>query len=269
MAFTKWMRGSKPLGKCWIGPARGAASPTVYDWTARLWGALVLSLLSWTAEADHLQVYNYTVLRNGDAIGTHRVTVLPEGRDVKVEATTDLAVTFGPVTLYRLEHLRNELWRDGELETLTAYTDKNGDIFDIAITRDPEGYTRVINGRTDRFDPTTRLLALWHDDLFKFSSFISPMEDRTYRISVDPLGPGKTDLFDRTVDGVAYRISGDTNRELWYDTEGHVMKVRLLDHGSAIEYVLNSITSAVPKLAAGVATSVQPRKPIARAAARR
>jgi hypothetical protein len=132
---------------------------------------------------------------------------------------------------------------------MTAYTNKNGDVYEIAITRDPEGYTRVVNGRTERFEPTIKLLALWHEDLFKYTSFLSPMEDETYEISVDFVGVDKISLINQSIDAFAYRISGDTNRELWYDSGGHIMKVRLLDYSSTIEYVLKAMSGAAPKLA--------------------
>lgn len=252
-----------------IGRASGGARAASSEWTAALCGALVLVLLPWAAQADHLLAYDYTVMRDGEAIGTHRVTVSPDGEDVKVEAETSLEVTLGPLTLYAMEHLRREVWRDGELEEMTAYTDKNGDVYDIAITRGPEGYTRVINGRTDRFEPSMRLLALWHEDLFKFSSFVSPMEDKTYKISIDFIGADKIDLINRSVDAFAYRMSGDTNRELWYDAEGHIIKVRLLDHSMAIEYVLNSMSRETPRLAETSRAAPSPRGANTSLAARR
>jgi Domain of unknown function (DUF6134) len=247
----------------------GGARSNHREWAARLCGALVLFFLPWSAYADHLSHYNYLVLRDGEPIGTHSVTVSPEGRDFKVEAETDLAVKFGPLTLYHLEHQRREIWRDGELEKMIAHTDKNGDIYDIAITREPQGYKRVINGRTDRFDSSVKVLTLWHDDLFKYTSFLSPMEDKTYKISVDFVGADRVDLIDRSVDALEYRISGDTNRELWYDADGHIMKVSLLDHDSRIDYVLTSINGAPFDARYLLHASSGPHPPVAKLAARR
>ncbi len=257
------------MGSGWIGRVLGGARSKRCEWAARLCGALALFLLPWSAYAEHLSKYNYVVLRDGEPIGTHIVTVSPEGRDFKIEAKTDLAVKFGPLTLFRLEHHRREMWRDGELESMTAHTDKNGDIYDIAITREPQGYKRVINGRTDSFDPSVKVLTLWHDDLFKYTSFLSPMDDKTYKISVDFVGADKVDLIDRSVDALEYRISGDTNRELWYDADGHIMKVSLLDHESRIDYVLTSIDGAPLDPRYLLRTASGPHPPIAKLAARR
>ena len=237
------------MGTVVIGQALAAAQGSGRVWTARLGGALVLALLPWAAQGDLLGQYDYTVMRDGEPIGTHQVTVTPEGLDTKVEEKTDVKVSFGPVTLFHMEHLRDEIWHDGELESLTAHTNKNGDVYDIEITREPSGYKRVINGRTDRFDPSVKPLTLWHEDLFKYSTFLSPMEDRTYKVSVDYVGTEKLDMIGRSVDAFIYRMSGDTNREIWFDSDGLIMKVRLLDHSPNIEYVLSSVDQTSSKLA--------------------
>lgn len=192
-----------------VGVARKHSSGVAGRLTGALSGALALLLLPFAAQSSEFSEYHYTIIREGEPIGTHRVTVSPEGQATKVEAKTDLQVTFGPLTLYEMRHLRHEIWRDGELEEMTAYTNKNGDVYDIAISREPEGYTRVINGRTDSFDLSVKILALWHKDLFKHTSFLSPMEDKIYEISVDFVGDGKIELLDRSVDARHYRISGD------------------------------------------------------------
>lgn len=201
---------------------------------------LVASLWPWVALGEYLGDYNYTVLRDGDPIGTYRVTVSPSDDGLEVHATSDLKITFGPLTLYRFKHQRSEFWRDGQLQKMVARTDKNGDLYEISITKGEHGYTRVINGREETFDPSTKVLALWHQDLFTHSSFLSPMEDLTYRISVDYVGEQEIELMKGKVDTRHYRMTGDTERDLYYDSHGTIMKVGLHDDsGALIEYVLN------------------------------
>jgi len=260
------------LGTVAIGHAATAVQGSGRVWTARFGGALILALLPWTAQGDLLAEYDYTVMRDGASIGTHHVTVTPQGLDTKVEEKTDVAVTFGPITLFHMEHRRDEIWHDGELESLTAHTNKNGDVYDIEITRETDGYKRIINGRTDRFDPSVKPLTLWHEDLFKYTSFFSPMDDRTFEVSVDYVGTEKLDLIGRSVDAFIYRVSGDTNREIWFDPDGLIMKVRLLDHSPNIEYVLSSVDEASSKLAMERPerpTVAAHHGPVARLAARR
>jgi hypothetical protein len=152
---------------------------------------------------------------------------------------------------------------------MSAHTNKNGDVYDIEITREADGYKRVVNGRTDKFAPSVKVLTLWHEDLFKYTSFLSPMEDKTYKISVDFTGADKFDLIGESVNAFVYRLSGDTNREIWYDTNGNIMKVRLLDHSPYIEYVLRSMGEPAAEAALAPSRLAGPHAPIARLAARR
>ena len=41
-------------------------------------------------------------------------------------------------------------------------------------------------------------------------------------------------------------MTGDEERELWYDAAGHIAKVELRRHGSEIAYVRDQTTPRVP-----------------------
>jgi hypothetical protein len=191
------------------------------------------------ARAGHLSEYDYVVLHGGEPIGSYRVNIARNGNEIEIEAASDLKVRFGPLTVFEFAHQRRELWRDRELVKSIAQTTKNGEFYDIKITRRAEGYKRVVNGREDQLEDPVRVLALWHDDLFEHEFFISPLEDKLYRLSVDFVGEERIEIGDQRVQALHYRMTGDSERELWYDEAGHVLKVRLYDYGSEIDYVLD------------------------------
>ena len=201
--------------------------------------AVLLLAAPFAARGDHLSEYDYIVLHGDEPIGSYRVNVARNGSEIKIEAESDLKVAFGPLTVFQFEHQRRELWSDRELVESTAQTTKNGESFDIKITRQAEGYKRVVNGREDQLEDPVKVLALWHDDLFKHEFFISPLEDKLYRLSVRFVGEERIEIGDQRIQARHYRMTGDSERELWYDEAGHLLKVRLYDYGSAIDYVLD------------------------------
>ena len=85
------------------------------------------------------------MLHDDQPIGSHRVTVKGEGNEFEIETKSNLEVRFGPLTVFRFEHQRRELWRDGELIESAAQTTKNDEFYDIKITRQATGYKRVVN----------------------------------------------------------------------------------------------------------------------------
>ena len=66
---------------------------------------------------------SFTVLRDGDPIGTHRLDFQeqPDGT-LAVDIETDIQVTVLFVTAYRFEHQGHEKWRDGRLVGLDTTT---------------------------------------------------------------------------------------------------------------------------------------------------
>ena len=104
--------------------------------------AAALSFLAMpiAAHAHHLSLYEYTVFRDGDAIGFHRVKVFQRGAEVEIQVQTDFGIHFGFIPLYRFEHSRREIWHAGQLKESIARTNKNGTNYNIEIMREDSGY---------------------------------------------------------------------------------------------------------------------------------
>lgn len=200
---------------------------------------LCLVVVPVPGHADHRSQYDYVVLTENQPIGTHRVNIQRKGNDFEIKAETDLEVGFGPLTVFRFEHQRRELWHNWQLVESIAHTVKNDKIYDIKITRQATGYKRVVNGREDKFEDPVSILALWHSDLFTHHIFISPLEDKLYRLSVQFVDREQIEIGDQWVQALHYQMTGDSERDLWYDESGHVLKVRLHDYSLVIDYVLD------------------------------
>ena len=52
-------------------------------------------------------------------------------------------------------------------------------------------------------------------------------------------GKQKIQMFGRELEVDYYKMTGDEEREVWYDQAGHVVRVKLRRFGSDIEYTLN------------------------------
>jgi hypothetical protein len=88
--------------------------------------ALILfTLLSAPAGAETRR-FDFQVLRNGSPIGSHVAVVEKKGEETLVQVSLDLAVTFGPLTLYRYKHRSSERWQGERLMAVEADTDDDG-----------------------------------------------------------------------------------------------------------------------------------------------
>jgi len=93
---------------------------------ARIILALLLTLLLPAAAGAEIRRYDFEVRRDGRPIGSHVVVVEKRAQETLVQVALDLAVTFGPITLYRYKHRSTERWLDGRLAAVDAETDDDG-----------------------------------------------------------------------------------------------------------------------------------------------
>jgi hypothetical protein len=92
--------------------------------------------------------FDFEVRRNGSPIGTHVAVVERDGDDIRVQVALDLAVTFGPFTLYRYKHRSSERWRGERLLAVEADTDDDGT--KLWLRARAEGDTIVVEGPDGR-----------------------------------------------------------------------------------------------------------------------
>lgn len=206
-------------------------------------GAALLATLPITpALATEAGEYTFTVLRDGTPIGVHRFAFAKDGERLEIEEATDIKVTFALIPLYHFQHARREVWENGRALSITGTTDNNGQRFDIAVRPEGAGYVRTINGRSEHFDPSRTILAWWKKDILEEGAFFSVMEDKIMDLSFEHVGKETLLLDDQRIEVDRYRMTGDEERDLWFDAAGDVAKVAFRSRGSDIEYRRNEAT---------------------------
>lgn len=219
--------------------AHGIAGPNRKLWTAArlLAAALILLAPSGAAQATHDGVFLYKVLRDGAQIGYHKVILAQKKGHLEVDVAAEIEVKLAFVTLYHFKHERREVWSDGVLLDLAARTDEDGRTLDISIEPNGDGYTRNINGHVDHLGRDRRLLAYWDRRIVDYRAFVSAQDGTIVDAAFQNGGLRTLDWNGRQVTAAYYRMTGDVERELWYDRDGHMLKVRMLRDGSEIVYL--------------------------------
>ncbi|HUF56044.1 MAG TPA: DUF6134 family protein [Thermohalobaculum sp.] len=191
--------------------------------------------------AERAGVFTFTVTREGEPIGTHRVAFSHDGARTEIDAEMELKVTFAMVPLYHFSNERREVWQDGRPMMITSRTNDNGEQLDITLRPDGAGYVRTVNGRVDRLDVSTRVLAMWNPEMLdaKPGLFVSVIENQTLEVAFSFLGQETMVIDGREIVVDHYRMTGTEERDIWYDADGQVARVRLERHGDQIEYVRN------------------------------
>ena len=189
--------------------------------------------------ADGLTL-EYRVMRNGGEIGRHRVRFAHDGDDLTVETEVRIEVTFAFITLYRYALDGIETWRDGRLMELKTATNDDGDPY--AVHAVAHGDSLVVESGAERWiaPATAAPSSLWHRDLARGPLLIGIEQGERMAIVVEDLGRETVPGRGGDISATHLVVSGELERELWYDDDGILVHLRLIARdGSNIEYFLD------------------------------
>src|SRR5262245_19860507 len=81
----------------------------------------------------------FDVERDGDVVGKYTINFTRTDQGVLAEAKVDVDVNLLFVPIYQLRYHARELWSDGQLQSIEAFTNDDGDLVHVQATRDSEG----------------------------------------------------------------------------------------------------------------------------------
>ena len=203
--------------------------------------ASILIVLACTLPAAALPsgVFEYRIDRDGAPIGGQRLTITQQGEQTIVSMDLKVLVKIAFVTLYRFEQTRSETWQGARLIALDTRTNDNGDTLFLKGRADAADF--AIETEKGRSTAPLGLLptGYWNIATVDQTRLIDAEDGRVLAISVSRGAAVTLDLGSRQIDTRHYRISGDTEKELWYDASNVLVKIRFKARdGSLIEYIL-------------------------------
>ena len=118
-----WVRVTSALALCSAAGIAAADSPPRAVDPFRLYGNQI----------------TFDVERDGDVVGRYVIDFTRTDQGVLAEARVDVDVNLLFVPVYSLRYHARELWSGGELLSIEASTDDDGDLVHLQATRDAEG----------------------------------------------------------------------------------------------------------------------------------
>ncbi len=182
---------------------------------------------------------NFEILRNGNAIGRHVIRFEKNGDDLEVRVEAKVDYRFGFIPLYRFEHRALEVWRDGNLLRMSATTNDNGADYRIDLRQNGAGLVLTVNDTETVLSPDLQLASLWNIALVKQNRILDPADGELMSVTIADAGADSIQIDGRDVATRHYVMTGDFERELWYDARNVLRQVRFHgDDGSEIRYAL-------------------------------
>lgn len=180
----------------------------------------------------------FRLLRHGSAIGTHHTTFRRDGDALVVETAVDVAVGLGPITLVRYTHRNREFWQRDRLVALSGQTNRNGNHLYMEGSRTDSGLSVRGSGTEPYMAPANALPTTYWNPRMLLGPMIGVQDGGLVKpvVTTQPHDAIRI-ASGHSIDATHYRLSGDLDLELWYDTSGTWSGMRFtVDDGSVVTY---------------------------------
>jgi len=179
----------------------------------------------------------FDVERDGDVVGRYVISFTRTDHGVLVNARVDVDVRMLFVPVYTLRYQAQELWRGGELQSIEASTNDDGDLVNVEATRDSQGL-RVETNKGVYETPAVLPISHWNAALLKGGLMLNGMTGEVDKVQVFDQGLDTVSTRNGSLRARHYLYSGDLNGEIWYDEDGRWVKLRFrAKDGSMIDYI--------------------------------
>jgi hypothetical protein len=187
------------------------------------------------------QAINYLIFRGDQEIGHYRFEVDENAgrRDVAVDMLIKVKVFFVPV--YQAAQQRRETWSEGRLERCSARAVYNGKTFNQELTRSGGRCLWTVNGVTQELAEPVVTFVPWK---FAVTGTVTVLTEKGRADSsrVEFLGKETLVVKGQPMESEKYRVVGRNNRELWYDSDGLLIRARYEIRGSMIHIERDSVS---------------------------
>jgi hypothetical protein len=216
-------------------------------------GFLVFALASVTVTADTGPgLLKFEVALADKPIGEHSLT-FSRSADGSLETliAIDLAVEFGPFTVFDYTHRNVSLWQDGVLQRMRSQTDDNGDRHDVAIDRVGD-QLRIVTNDVPVFTAPRNMLptTYWMVSTVDQDRLINSQTGEMLEVDIQEVGRETVPGPDGPIEATRYRMVGDLEVELWYDDSGILVGLAFEARGSDVTYRLIARDGLLPVAAA-------------------
>lgn len=191
----------------------------------------------------------FRVDRAGSEIGTHELRFERAGHGrIKIAVDIDLAVKFGPFTVYSYTHRNRTVWSGGEILYLSTRTDDNGDSFEVEAERRDDGGLTVTTARGESAVAPGGILptTYWMTATTEQTRLLNTQKGNLASVQMASLGQRQQRVPGGRVTATGYKMTGDVQAHIWYDPDGRWVGLSFDGRGKRVTYALTHRSGFLP-----------------------
>lgn len=186
-----------------------------------LFAALWLALP--TGAIAQYQQWDFSVLLDGDPIGTHRFSLESTGQEARsLVSQAEFRVRLLGVPVYRYRHRAQESWQGNCLRSLDAETDDDGQRSRVQLRAQSGGGLQLHSAQgSAQLSGCLMSFAYWNPALRSQARLLNAQDGRIEQVTWQRLESAAIEAQGRTVVATRWRVSG-TERPLdvWWTEDG-------------------------------------------------
>ncbi len=193
-------------------------------------------LLPVLAQAEP-RTLTFDVFRNNSPIGTHTVTITPDGAFTRVNVAIDFRVRVLGITVYRYKHRNEEFWMGETLISMQSDTNDDGKAFQVTVQKLDDGYRITNNDGEYMASAPLYTSSYWLASMVTQPRLLDTQDGTLLELSFIANDSEQVPVGEGTVNATPFTITGDLNLTLWYSDAGEWVGLRFpRDDGSIIDY---------------------------------
>lgn len=167
-------------------------------------------------------------------IGRHAVEFRCAGAELIVETAIDIEVGLLVVKLYNRRGRYREVWHGDRLIAYQARTEEGDQVFETRARIADDHMT--IDGLQQGVEAPLTVVPShpWNHAVVERDLLFDMKDGGLLRVTTKPAGEETLAIGGRPVVAQKYVVSGDLQRELWYDEAGNWLQWRLYNDGNAV-----------------------------------
>ena len=176
----------------------------------------------------------YAISRKGKRLGFQTIDfeTLDNGDlQVDVHIEIDFALI---IPLFTYTHQNREVWRDGQLLSLNARTDNNGDDEKVSLKLDGDKFIGEGTKFVDDLEAGLMSTSYFNPNFIRQEAVISSQDGRRLKIGVEEIGRETLTLQTGRVEATRFRLTGKLRIDIWYTDDGQWVKTTFTRGGNTL-----------------------------------
>ncbi|MBE9557152.1 MAG: hypothetical protein IMF08_09875 [Proteobacteria bacterium] len=171
-----------------------------------------------------------------DEIGSDILTFSRNGEDLIVDVAINIEVKFLFITVHSLVSERRETWRNGRFVAYKAHTDENSDLIDVTARTERGKF--VVEGPSGRAEADVPVFPTnpWNPEIVNSTVQMDTKTGELLNATVALDGAEIIEVAGRAIETSKYKVTGDLERELWFDANGNWIQLRFPKDGETLTF---------------------------------